>query len=145
MLGLVREGEVVIRKIVLAVDGETWRATEALAEELAATFSAEVVVLHVREWIFGPGGPLDEGPRRSFELVERVSCALRDHGVTVRPKLRSGFPTRTARHIVEAARSEDADLIVIGPHRRRGLIGSLAGDVTDKVLRLSKVPVLVAG
>jgi nucleotide-binding universal stress UspA family protein len=135
-----------IRKILLAVDDrKDWKKGEMLAEELGEKLSAEVVVLHVREWIFGPRGPSDEGRGRSFEVVERVTRTLRDHGVTVRPKLRSGFPTRTAQQIVEVATSENADLIVVGPHRRHGLIGSMSGDVTDRVVRLSRVPVLVAG
>ena len=45
--------------------------------------------------------------------------------------------------IVEAARSTDCDLIVMGSHGRRGLEGLLLGSETAKVLTHSTTPVLV--
>jgi len=41
------------------------------------------------------------------------------------------------------AGSQDIDLVVIGTHGRKGLDRLLIGSVADKVVRGSKVPVLV--
>jgi nucleotide-binding universal stress UspA family protein len=45
--------------------------------------------------------------------------------------------------IVEKARAEKCDLIVMASHGRRGLEGFLLGSETQKVLTHSSIPVLV--
>jgi len=45
--------------------------------------------------------------------------------------------------IIEAAKANDCDLIVMASHGRRGLEALLLGSETQKVLTHSKVPVLV--
>jgi nucleotide-binding universal stress UspA family protein len=45
--------------------------------------------------------------------------------------------------IVEKARKEGCDLIVMASHGRRGLEGFLLGSETQKVLTHSTIPVLV--
>lgn len=134
-----------IRKILLAVDAtKPAREAEALAAELAARFSAEVIVLHVRQWILGPAGPFDEGRRRTAELVEDVAGRLREQGVRARPEIRSAYFARTARRIVEAAADDEADLIVVGSYGASGFRGTVLGGVTHKLLQLAHVPVLVS-
>jgi nucleotide-binding universal stress UspA family protein len=54
--------------------------------------------------------------------------------------LREGRPWEA---ILEAAREVRADLIVMGTHGRHGLVRTLLGSVTEKVVRTSPVPVLV--
>lgn len=48
------------------------------------------------------------------------------------------------RAIVERAQAVEADLIVLGPHRRRGFADALLGTTADRVIRTSPVPCLVA-
>lgn len=45
--------------------------------------------------------------------------------------------------IVKHAREEKADLIVMGSHGKRGFIRGMMGSVTQKVVRLSELPILV--
>jgi nucleotide-binding universal stress UspA family protein len=136
----------VINKMLLAVDeSEGSHAAERLAEELGRNLFAEVVVLHVREWVFGPSGPFDEGPRRSYLAAERVAGRLCDHGLRARPEVRSAFFWSAARAIVEVARREGVDLIIMGCHREAGHRRSLLSGVTDRVLQMSTLPVLVTG
>ncbi len=45
--------------------------------------------------------------------------------------------------IIDAARRESCDLIVVAAHGRRGLADLLLGSVTAKVLAHSEIPVLV--
>ncbi|MDT5149575.1 MAG: hypothetical protein QOI01_1308 [Mycobacterium sp.] len=50
--------------------------------------------------------------------------------------------TPTWKGIVEAAEEHDASLIVVGPHRRSGLLGHLQGSVAAAVVAHSDIPVL---
>jgi nucleotide-binding universal stress UspA family protein len=49
----------------------------------------------------------------------------------------------TWKGIVETAEERKASLIVLGPHRRSGLVGHLLGSVTGAVLKNSSISVLV--
>ena len=48
----------------------------------------------------------------------------------------------TWKGIVAAAEESDASLIVLGPHRRSGLVGHLQGSVAAAVMAHSTIPVL---
>jgi nucleotide-binding universal stress UspA family protein len=49
----------------------------------------------------------------------------------------------TWKGIVEAAEKYDASMIVLGPHRRSGLIGHLQGSVAAAVIAHSSIPVML--
>ena len=61
---------------------------------------------------------------------------------TVEASVLSGRPHRA---IVDYAAEYDVDLIVMGTHGRTGLDRYLLGSVTERVVRLSDVPVLAVG
>jgi len=65
--------------------------------------------------------------------------SAREEGVTVRVDLCEGNP---ATEILDAARTEAFDLIVMGTHGRHGLEAWALGSVTESVLRASPCPVL---
>jgi len=50
---------------------------------------------------------------------------------------------RPAHVIVEVAKEEHAELIIMKTHGTRGLEHAILGSVTDKVLRMAPCPVLV--
>jgi nucleotide-binding universal stress UspA family protein len=135
-----------IETILLAVDtGSGDHQAERLAAELATSLGAEVLVLHVREWLLGLGGPFDEGEGRTANLVRDVAERLRARGLRVRYETTATYFAFTARRIVDAARAEGADLIVLGPHPRSRLLRSALGtDVSGRGAAESQVPVLVA-
>ena len=134
-----------IRRILLAIDSPA-HSTEAIrfASELARSTGAEVVVLHVREWILGPKGPFDEGEKVAARIIGEVARRLKADGVDTTVEIRSGYFGHTPRQIVNAARARGADLIVMGMSGASDHRGILLGSVTDKVLQLADVPVLVA-
>jgi nucleotide-binding universal stress UspA family protein len=68
---------------------------------------------------------------------EKLSAEL---GVAARTLLREGEPPEA---ILDAARDEDADLIVLGTYGRRGLNRMLMGSVTAQVISKARVDVLV--
>ena len=86
------------------------------------------------------------------EFEERRQQAARKHVAELaRDARKQGVPfepvVQTARTpyegIVKAAQERDCDLILMSSHGRRGLARLAIGSVTDKVIQMSKVPVLV--
>ena len=73
--------------------------------------------------------------------VAEIARTARKQGVSLEPVVQTA---RTPYEgIVKAAQERDCDLILMSSHGRRGLARLAVGSVTDKVLQLSKVPVLV--
>jgi nucleotide-binding universal stress UspA family protein len=72
-------------------------------------------------------------------LLDLVRAA-RAAGVEAEYLLWTGAPVET---ITDAARSEGAEMIVVGSHRRRGPGRMILGSVSDELVRSSGVPVLI--
>jgi len=86
----------------------------------------------------------DEVLRTNFGEAEHYLAQVRDHyqqtGVTIRPVTVSGDPAST---IVDYARAESIDLIVMSTHGRTGISRWVLGSITERVLRQAPCPVLV--
>ena len=121
----------------------------ALAQRLARGLGSELILLHVLVET-----PLySEGPfsmKRTREVFEAARAwaektlgewtgAGAAAGSSVRWLTRSGVPHA---EIVDVAKSEQADLIVIGTHGRGGLDRALLGSVADRVIRTAPCPVV---
>lgn len=76
-----------------------------------------------------------EGKRTVAEIAERAESK----GIEAATEVKVGSP---ARDILEYAEENGIDLVVMGTHGRTGLNRYLLGSVTEKVVRLSDVPVL---
>ena len=75
------------------------------------------------------------------EYLERIAEPLRREGLNVGTETLNG---QTAETIVDYAAKIGAGLIIMGSHGQSGLKDMLIGSVTDKVLHLSRAPVLIA-
>ena len=75
------------------------------------------------------------------ERLRRFNDCASSAGVAARTLTERGFSPYEA--IIECAKRQDCDLIVMASHGRRGLSGVLLGSETQKVLTHSTVPVLV--
>ncbi|BBZ26006.1 MFS transporter [Mycolicibacterium madagascariense] len=71
---------------------------------------------------------------RGAELAEQAGFNARSIAVEASP---------TWQGIVEAAEDHEASIIVLGPHRRDGLLGHLQGSVAAAVVAHSATPVLI--
>ena len=81
---------------------------------------------------------IEKAATRHLEVIEK---AAKSAGVRCKVEhVTSDFP---ADAIVAAARRNGCDLIFMATHGRRGFRNSMLGSQTQKVLSLSKVPVLV--
>lgn len=138
-----------MKRILVAVDGSevSSRAVERCGD-IAEKFGSKVTVVHVAVPLFVPPEPygthtaaLEEATREyGKQLTGDATKALRDRGIDAEPLFLSGAP---AELIVEASKSDDVDLVVVGSHGRGAVGRMLLGSVSDRVIRLSPKPVLV--
>ncbi|HEM62357.1 MAG TPA: universal stress protein [Chloroflexi bacterium] len=141
-------------------------------EDVAKSMDAEVIILRVVRspvgrsgTAFRPGAPempipLPETPHDAYvarhpiyrgqeiasaeaeakRSVAEVEAMLREKGIKARSVVLFGQP---AEEIIDYAKDENADLIVMCTHGRSGLGRWVFGSVTEKVLRGAQTPVLV--
>lgn len=141
-----------IHEILVAVDfSECSKAALADADFIAKQLGANLHVVHVwqvPEFVppgTGAGGPNVASLSRMVEtqaneqLAEFVAGA-RARGITVgRAFTELGVPSST---IVELARKQEYDLVVMGTNGRTGLAHALVGSVAERVVRKSPCPVV---
>ncbi|MBE2900449.1 universal stress protein [Methanothermobacter thermautotrophicus] len=139
------------RKVLLATDGSECSMHAArYAIETAAQNQAELLALTVTETYPLKNLPVEELTRKVTELfrkeseealqkVEDLAVSL-DTPVKIRKIMVDGSPAET---ILKVADEENVDLIVVGASGKHALERFLLGSVSEKVVRHSRVPVLV--
>lgn len=111
--------------------------------ELAETYGATVHALYVVE----PVAAANYGTNQVYEALReegekatgRIAERADDRGLSVETDVRTGVPHR---EILDYVDENGIDLVVMGTHGRTGFDRYLLGSVTEKVVRLSDVPVL---
>jgi nucleotide-binding universal stress UspA family protein len=132
-------------RILVAVDGPPYSAPAvSTVVEVATKFQSQAIVLHVCEHDRGRAGafPL-ETPQEATQLVAETVVALRHAGIAATGEVHGAVAGNAAREIVDTARSQGADLIVMGSRGLSDIAGLFVGSVTHQVLHLAHVPVLV--
>ena len=143
------------KHILIPTDGSEISAKAVKAGiAFAKESGARVIGYHALEPIparlYGEGYVPDRQMVAEFERRNRafgkkqvaaIERAARKAGVRFEPLVETA---RTPYHgIVEAAKKRDCDLIFMSSHGRGGLMRIALGSVADKVMTLSKVPVMV--
>ncbi len=139
-----------IRRILCATDLS--QASEPAwdeAQRLARLFGAELALLHVvpplpipLEGYFPPQmyQELAEGASREARTaLEGLLARRADPGVKAWARVEEGG---AAQRILEVAREESVDLVVVGTHGRTGFGRILLGSIADRVVRVAPCPVL---
>jgi universal stress protein A len=136
------------------IAGEVLRTAASLAESLGARVALVFVVdvaaaTALAAQSIAPAAAVEVGVLTAAELIEeekRLGRAFLDDAVARFPRdrvetmLHEGVP---ADDIVATAKEWDADLLVVGTHRRGGLGRLVLGSVAEGILRHSPCPVLV--
>jgi nucleotide-binding universal stress UspA family protein len=92
----------------------------------------------------GPAAPSDEAAAEAQAIVDSAVGALQAAGAaSATGRVVRGLKGEEAQTILDVAREEAADIIVVGPRGLGRLAGLLVGSVTDKLVQLSDRPVLV--
>ncbi|WP_255167008.1 universal stress protein [Natrononativus amylolyticus] len=133
-------------RILLPTDGSATidRALEH-ALDLATTYDAALHVLYVIDaTVFANdvemGTIVEEFETSGNRIVTDVETRAREAGFDrIVTDVARGAPHG---EILEYATDHDIDLIVMGTHGRTGIDRYLLGSVTEKVVRMSDVPVL---
>ncbi len=121
--------------------------------ELAKQNDATVHILHVAEQIASRGTfhegvfgddldqeEINERVRdRASEVIEPYAKQVEEAGVQTVTKVVGGSPHKRIRAYAD---ENDIDVIVMGTRGRTGLGRPLLGSVTERVVRLSNVPVI---
>jgi nucleotide-binding universal stress UspA family protein len=113
----------------------------SLAERYGATVHVVSAVDTLAQTLGGPqaGAFAERVESAAQERIEAVSGELEAAGVDVVGDLRRGEP---ADVIENAITDTGADVVVMPSHTRSGLRRVLLGSVTEKVVRVSPVPVV---
>jgi len=141
-----------IKNILLPTDFSALSLSiSGYAEDLAEQYSAKLHLLHVLE----KTPPIltihsldlseekiiksidDDAKLKLEKAVEKIS---KKKNIEIVPVIRKGIDYD---EIIKYAEKEKIDLIVIATHGRTGILHTLLGSVAEKVIRYSKIPVLV--
>jgi nucleotide-binding universal stress UspA family protein len=136
-----------IKKILLALDGSEL-AEQAIpaVSALAAATKAEVVLAAVvvapERWPSSTMPRESLGDERDYAefYLSSIVDRLRGHGVQARTRVEAGEAAAT---LAATADEEGADLIAMTTHGRSGFTRWILGSVADRVLHLSRKPVLL--
>ena len=139
----------VIRKVLCPVDfSKTSGHAFIYAAAIAQQFEAELTVLHVIEAVPLPtaydGAPFVDTVREADKYAEKELARLLGSVDAGKPRVRGAIAHgETHNAILNFAKQNDMDLIVIGKHGRKKLEFWLFGSVTERVIRHAACPVMV--
>jgi nucleotide-binding universal stress UspA family protein len=139
------------KRILIATDGSDKSSLAAQAGiDLAKALGAEVLALNVINEVVVASAvrqlgsdrkevedKLTASGQKAVDSIKKMGSAA---GVKVDPLVRMGSP---ANMVIDIARNEGADLIVMGSHGESGASKLLIGSVVQKVLYWATIPVLV--
>jgi nucleotide-binding universal stress UspA family protein len=149
-----------MKKVLIALDYDpTAQKVAEAGASLAKSMNAKIILLHViadpvyyssEEYspIMGFDGFMEMGPvqaisndmlkNAALEYLDKSKKHLRDE--TIQTLVKEGD---TAESVLDTAKEENADIIVVGSHSRRWLENILIGSVTEKVLHHTSLPLFI--
>ncbi|WP_407453714.1 universal stress protein [Methanobrevibacter sp.] len=135
-------------KILVPTDGSEFaKKAQKQALFLAKVSGAEIVAVSVTENNFVNGLPLDDEVYQLNQILKEQSeenlkefDELNEDDIKITHVIREGSP---AKVILEVAKDEEIDLIVMGSSGKSGFDRFIMGSVADKVVNSAKCAVLV--
>lgn len=134
------DAEVIILRVVPAPAGRSGTAFRAGAPEMPVSLPVTPEDAHVARHPIYRDQEIASAEAEARSSVAQAETMLRERGIAVRSVVLLGQP---AEEIIDFARDENVDLIVMCSHGTSGLGRWVFGSVTEKVLRGAETPVLV--
>lgn len=138
------------KKILVPLDGsKTAEGVLPHAKALAYSEGAEIILLNVasnpaQEFAFEDpsiaGYSIAEQEKKANTYMDRVCDELKAGGFKVSCQMREGSPANTILHVAEEM---GVDAIAMSTHGRNWPANWLIGSVAERVVRHSKIPVLM--
>ena len=136
------------KKILVPTDGSEFaKKAQKHALFLSKVSGAEIIAVSVTENNFVNGLPLDDEVYQLNQILKERSeenlkefDALNEDDLKIAHVIREGSP---AKVILEVAKEEVVDLIVMGSSGKSGFDRFIMGSVADKVVNSAKCAVLV--
>ncbi|MBU4076499.1 MAG: universal stress protein [Euryarchaeota archaeon] len=137
------------KKILIATDGSEYTKNSIdYGLELAKNTQAELHVLYVIDTAAFASIPMDAAWESMYELLKKegdeatryAAEKAEAEGLTVEKLTVEGHP---AEEIIKYAEKNSMNIIVMGTLGKSGLDRFLLGSVAEKVVRASKIPVLI--
>ena len=136
------------KKILVPTDGSEFaKKAQKQALFLAKVSGAEIIAVSVTENNFVQGLPLNDEVFQLNQILNERSeenliefDKLNEDDIKISHVIREGSP---ARVILEVAKDENVDLIVMGSSGKSGFDRFIMGSVADKVVNSAKCAVLV--
>lgn len=137
-----------LKRIVVPIDfSETSAQALSYAVALAEQFGAEIILLHVIEWVAipaelgsAPSAITDADKASVANDLLRMRQKILSKDVSGRTIARVGAPFR---EITSAAKEMKADMIILTTRGYTGLQNILLGSTAERVVRHAECPVLV--
>ena len=135
-------------RILVATDfSESSRRALELGLQIAQQFGSELTLMHSWE---PPNYSYAAGLYLPVDIILPIERAAAQHLEEAAEALKLRFPGAKSllcqgvawEAVLSAAAQTRADLIVMGTHGRSGFERALLGSVAEKVVRMSRVPVL---
>ena len=138
-----------VKKIICALDLSPHSTTVAeYAVAVAKAFDAQIVVMYAAPALTQyVGFQVPPSSIENFvgEIVSGAEKAMQDfvaahfQGIKAVGKVVNGY---ASEEILGMAIAEDADLIIMGTHGRKGIDRLLFGSVAEKIVKTSPIPVM---
>jgi nucleotide-binding universal stress UspA family protein len=133
------------KTIVWATDGsDAADAALPYVKGLAEGEGHKLVVVHSKELMHGRAGgwPVYADEDELQAKIRGQADELRSEGLDVTLRIEAVGAPGAAHMIADAARSFDADVIVVGTRGHSAIGGLLLGSVTQRLLHIAPCPVL---
>lgn len=139
------KAEIGWKRVLLAIDGSKYsKAAAERAIDFAGEYKGELMVVSV---VDVPAEFYGEAPDAVEDLINKAKGYVEDvkrqaeaSGIKTETFVREG---ETYKAILDLAKEQNANAIVVGSHGRTGLKRLLMGSVTEKVIGYASCPVLV--
>src|SRR4030042_2222726 len=133
------------KNIVFATDGSKYsEAATNKAIDFAKSYGSEIQVISVvdvtEEFMARAPGAVEDLVKKAKEIVEDVKKKASSEGIKAESIVREGDAYKV---IVNIAKKQGANAIMMGSHGRTGLRRLLMGSVTERVISHAPCPVLI--